>query len=113
MDARFPKITQEGRDGDEIPGYIANMRDGAVAGFKYFSCSGIRQIAVTVRGKADGVMEVLTEINGEPVGRIPLGKSNEWKTYQAAAAIPDGIHSLYFRYTGKGYVSMASFTLTL
>jgi hypothetical protein len=44
MDCRFPKITQDGRDGDEETGYIANMRDGATAGFKYFDCEGIRQV---------------------------------------------------------------------
>ena len=111
MDARFPKITQEGRDGDENPGYIANMRDGAVAGFKYFSCQGVREIAVSVRGRAEGVMEVLTALDGEPVGRIALKRSNEWKTYQGEVQIPDGVQSLYFRYAGKGYVSLASFTL--
>ena len=111
MDARFPKITQEGRDGDENPGYIANMRDGAVAGFKYFSCQGVREIAVSVRGRAEGVMEVLTALDGESVGRIVLKRSNEWKTYRGEVQIPDGVQSLYFRYAGKGYVSLASFTL--
>lgn len=111
MDDRFPKITQEGKDGEENPGYIANMRDGAVAGFKYFSCSRICRIGVTVRGKAEGKMEVLTALDQSPAGEISLGKSNEWKTYEAEVQIPDGVWSLYFRYRGKGYVSMASFSL--
>ena len=111
MDARFPKITQEGKDGDKNSGYIANMRDGAVAGFKYFSCKGIERVAVTVRGKADGVMEVLTELNQPPIGKISLGRSNEWKTYEERIQIPDGVCSLYFRYAGTGYVSLASFEL--
>ena len=29
---------QDGRDGDEEPGYIGNIQDGATAGFKYFDC---------------------------------------------------------------------------
>jgi hypothetical protein len=33
MDNQFPKITQDGGDGDEEPGYIANMKDSATAGF--------------------------------------------------------------------------------
>lgn len=111
MDARFPKITQEGKDGDKNSGYIANMRDGAVDGFKYFSCKGIERVAVTVRGKADGVMEVLTELNQPPIGKISLGRSNEWKTYEERIQIPDGVCSLYFRYSGTGYVSLASFEL--
>ncbi len=111
MDARFPKITQEGKDGDQENGYIANMRDGAMAGFKYFSCEGVTRVAVTVRGKADGVMEVLTQLDQPPVGVISLGKSNEWKTYEAEIIIPDGVWAFYFRFAGKGYVSFRSFNL--
>ncbi|MDE6318859.1 MAG: family 43 glycosylhydrolase, partial [Lachnospiraceae bacterium] len=51
----FPKIMQDGRDGDEEPGYIANMKDGATAGFKYFSCEGIREIRIRTRAYGDGV----------------------------------------------------------
>ena len=40
MDKQFPKITQDGKDGDEEIGYIANMKDSATAGFKYFDCKG-------------------------------------------------------------------------
>ena len=42
-DDRFPKIMQDGRDGDEEPGYIGNMKDGATAGFKFFDCKKIRE----------------------------------------------------------------------
>ena len=42
LDERFPKITQDGEDGDENAGYIENMKDGATAGFKYFDCKGIK-----------------------------------------------------------------------
>ena len=44
MNNQFPKITQDGRDGDEEVGYIANMKDSATAGFKYFACEGITQV---------------------------------------------------------------------
>ena len=50
MGPEFPRITQEGRDGDENPGYISNMEDGAVAGFRYFDCKGVKKIRVKVRG---------------------------------------------------------------
>jgi hypothetical protein len=43
MDSRFPKITQDGKDGDKETGYIANLRDCAAAGFKYFDCNGLRK----------------------------------------------------------------------
>ena len=43
MDDRFPKITQTCGDGDKNLGYIANMRNTATAGFKYFDCQGIKR----------------------------------------------------------------------
>lgn len=109
MDCRFPKITQD--DGEEPQGYIANMRDGATAGFKYFDCMGVIRIAVTVRGMGRGVMEVLTSWDGSPAGVIPVGTSNEWKEYEGEVRIPDGIQALYFRYRGERSISFCCFTL--
>ena len=43
-DDRFPKIMQDGRDGDKEPGYIGNMKDSATAGFKYFDCKNVTRI---------------------------------------------------------------------
>lgn len=117
MDCRFPKITQDGGDGNDIiensanQGYIANMRDGAVAGFKYFDCQDVKRVGVTVRGMGKGVMEVLTAWDGSPVGEISIGSSNEWKEYDAGIQIPDGVQALYFRYKGEKSVSFCGFTL--
>lgn len=111
MDCRFPKITQDGRDGDEEPGYIANMRDGATAGFKYFDCRGISRVKIKVRGYCRGAFEVKTSWNGPALCRIPVDFSNIWIEYEADVKIPDGIQALYFTYTGQGGASLASFTL--
>lgn len=112
MDCRFPKITQDESDGEEGAGYIANMRCGAVAGFKYFDCRGISRMSVRVRGGLRGRMEVLTSWDGEVIGTIPLGSSNEWKEYSSGIRIPDGRQSLYFRYMGEKSVSLLSFELS-
>lgn len=57
-----PYFTQDEKDGDKTARqYIANMRDGAVAGFKYFSLWRLEQIAVHVRGNAEGCMEVAAD----------------------------------------------------
>ena len=112
MDCRFPKITQDGCDGSEAQGYIANLRDGAAAGFKYFSCDAIKQISVTTRGMGNGALELLTSWDGNPLGEIPVTSSNEWKTHKADLLIPDGVHALYFRYRGTKNISFHSFTLT-
>lgn len=112
MDCRFPKITQDGKDGEETAGYIANMKDGAVAGFKYFDCRGIRRVSIRVRGRAyNGKMLVKTVWDGDVLGEIPVGHSNEWKEYSADIPVPDGENALYFEYSGKGAVSLESFCL--
>ena len=107
----FPKIMQDGRDGDEEPGYIANIKDSATAGFKYFDCKDIQEIRITTRGYGDGTFEVKTAWDGEPLARIQIAYSNVWETYSASVSIPDGIQSLYLTYRGPGCVSLLSFEL--
>ena len=111
MDHQFPKITQDGKDGDEEIGYIANMKDSAVAGFKYFDCKEIKKIKIKVRGYCHGAFEVKTSWNGTALGKIPVNFTNVWKEYSADIVIPDGIQALYFAYTGQGSASLATFTL--
>ncbi|MGF7142072.1 hypothetical protein HNQ56_000482 [Anaerotaenia torta] len=111
MDNQFPKITQDGKDGDEEIGYIANMKASATAGFKYFNCSGINTVKIKVRGYCRGDFEVRTSWDGAVLGKISVEFSNVWKEYAADIKIPDGIHALYFTYTGQGSASLASFTL--
>lgn len=111
MDNRYPKITQDGKDGDEETGYIANIMDTAAAGFKYFDCSGIKRISIQVRGYCKGTFHVKTAWDGETLGEIPVEFTNVWTSYSANIRIPDGIQSLYFQYRGEGNASLASFTL--
>jgi len=112
MDGRFPKITQDGKDGDEEIGFIANMRDGATAGFKYFDFRGIRRVSIRVRGYCKGEFQVKTAWDGPVLGSIPVFNANIWTEFAADIAIPDGVHPLYFTYSGSGNASFASFTLT-
>lgn len=111
MDCRFPKITQDQPDGMQGIGYITNMCAGAVAGFKYFDCRNVKKIAIRTRGDADGRFLVRTAWDGEVAGIIELGRNNEWKTYCADIALPDGVQSLYFEYEGRGRMSFAAFEL--
>jgi len=111
MNNQFPKITQDGKDGDEEIGYIVNMKDSATAGFKYFDCRGVKRIKIKTRGYARGVFEVRTKWDGPVLGTIPIEFSNIWKEYSADIAIPDGVHALYFTYKGHGSAHFGSFTL--
>jgi hypothetical protein len=112
MDNRYPKITQDGKDGDEEAGYVANMMKGAVAGFKYFDCRGIGKVRIKVRGYCKGDFELRTSWNGGALGRIRVPDfTNVWKEHSADIAVPDGILALYFAFVGEGNASLASFTL--
>ncbi len=111
MDNRYPKITQDGKDGDEEAGYVANMMDSATAGFKYFQCEGIKRVTIKTRGYCRGVFELRTSWDGPVLGRIPVDFTNVWKAYSADITIPDGERSLFFTYKGQGRASLASFTL--
>ena len=108
---KFPKIVQEGRDGDEEPGYIANIMDSATAGFKYFLCTDIKKISITTRGYADGVFEIRCQWDGEVLARIKIEYSNVWETYTENIDIPDGVRAIYITYTGTGNASLKSFAL--
>lgn len=111
MDDRFPKITQEGGDGDEYYGYVANMRNSATAGFKYFDCKGIKKVAINSKGYATGVVEVRTKKDGDVLGTIPVGYANVLKRTEGEVNIPDGVNTLYFTFRGDGHLQFMSFEL--
>lgn len=109
MDDRFPKITQEGRDGDENYGYVANMRDSATVGFKYFEFKNVKHMKVKTKGYANGELLVKLKWDSEPIGSIPVGYANIWHYTEADITIPDGVSSLYFTFKGDGHLQFASF----
>ncbi len=111
MNNQFPKITQDGRDGDKEVGYIANMKDSATAGFKYFDCKDIKKVTVKARGYCTGRLELKTAWDGEPLGSIELSFANIWTEFSSDIKIPDGVQSLYFTYRGEGSANFASFVL--
>jgi len=106
-----PMITQYGADGDTEAGYIANIIDSTVIGFKYFKCSGIKKVAVRTRGYCKGVFEVRTALDGESLGGIPVQSANIWTDYASDITIPDGVWALYFTYKGTGAPQMVSIKL--
>ena len=111
MDDRFPKITQEITEGGHGIGYIANMRDSATAGFRYFDCRGVKKVTVRTKGYASGRLEVKLSWDGEAVGSVPVGYANVWKETSAQIAVPDGVRSLYFTFRGQGHLQFAAFRL--
>ena len=106
-----PRITQDGRDGDTDPAYVAGITEGVTIGFKYFRCAGVRRITLRTRGYAGGRFQVRTAPEGEVLGEVPLAFRNQWTDFSAEVPIPDGINALYFTYRGPGSAMLASFTL--
>jgi hypothetical protein len=107
-----PYFTQSGedREGDAAQ-YIANMRDGAWAGFKYFQFADQRGICLRTRGNAEGTLEVRTSRNGKPTANVRINPSVDWAESNASFNPPDGIHPLYFMFKGKGAADFQSFTI--
>ena len=108
-----PYFTQSGEDrednGDQ---YIANMRHGATAGFKYFALEEPISVTTRLRGTGKGRMELRLEPEGKPVAVIPVEAKNGWTEFTSTFNLSvAGKHALYFTYNGEGYVDFAEFTL--
>ena len=111
MDAHCPRVTQDGRDGDQEPGYILNMIHSATAGYKYFHCQGVTKVTLRVRGYCSGAFQIKTSWDGPVLGEIPVRFTNVWKDYSTQVELPDGVNALYFTYVGPGSAALLSFTL--
>ena len=102
-------ITQDGKDGDEFEGHIANIHDGTTIGFKYFDFEDVKKITLSIRGYGwGGKIQVKTEKYGEALAQIDLHNTNIWFDYTSDIALPGGVHSLYLTYTGGGSVMLKS-----
>lgn len=112
MDRSGPYAMQDGKDGDEEVGYVSNIRDGSVIGYKYFDCQGIKEISLWVRGYSYGHFDVRTEWDGEVLCTITPYNTNIWTKFSAPIEIPDGINALYISYHGGGEPSLKSFVLS-
>ena len=108
-----PYFTQSGgdREGDGDQ-YIANLQNGAWAGFKYFALAGEEKtISVTARGDANGTLRVTTERGGAPVAEIPITPSPDWSKFSAPLAVKAGTAPLYFTYHGGGAMDFTAFDM--
>lgn len=110
MEDRYPKITQDGADGDHNDGYVTSLHDGATMGFKYFDWKNVSAIEIATKGYGDGVFEVRTKPQGECCGKIPVRSASIWTKSGAHVHVPEGVHDLYFTYRGEGWTTMKEFT---
>lgn len=113
---KHPRLTQEGEDRESDPGqYIANLRDGALAGFKYFDFESERPnaIYVRIRGKARGVLYVYDDVKREmPAAVLPVDVNGKnWTQMEALLRVQGERTPLFFLYRGNGALDLDSFTL--
>lgn len=108
--ANYPVLTQDGRDGDEIPGHVKAMGNNTTVGFREFEFDGsTTEIRLSIRGNGKGEIEVRTTPDGEVLARVPTRKINFWEEVSAPITIPKGVHSLFFTYRGVRSTSLFSF----
>lgn len=103
---QHPAITQ-----DEEGSFITNLKDGAVAGFKYFDLRGLSSIGVTVKADAACSICVRTDTEGEDIAVISIDPCDGWREYKAEAKIEESKAALYFFCRGEGTVSFQKFRL--
>ena len=117
---KYPYITQDVPDidagGDELPEdcqYVANMKNKYVCGFKSFAFENPTKIAVEVRGKANGVIQVYEdELLNNKICTITIEECENWKWFENQCdKIIHGTSPLYFQFVGKGVVEFNSFRI--
>lgn len=98
----YPYFTQSGADreadGDQ---YIANMKNGAMAGFKHFRFDGDEH-EIAVSGKGRGHFIVSDEEN--ELAKVPMNDC-------AKISVLRGVHPLYFTYHGDDTAEFMTFTI--
>jgi arabinoxylan arabinofuranohydrolase len=109
-----PYFTQNAKDGNkDAIQYIKNMRDGAVAGFKYFSFKGLRSIRLVIGGRCNGLVQISDKTDfSNIVSSIQVKTKKNIASFENAANISDGIKALYFKFVGKGHMDFYSFDLS-
>lgn len=111
--AAHPYFTQSGRDreGDGNQ-YIANMRDGAAAGFKYFQIKDVSEIVLEIQGTADGELQVSEKPDFSVVNaHIPVKITGSRIRCMGSLRIQNGVKALYIRFCGEGMINFYSFEL--
>jgi len=113
--AAHPYFTQTGRDresdGDQ---YIANMRDCACAGFKYFLFDGTEsRLIVSYSGKATGRLLVSDRPDGSNLlASLPVSSSGPIAHSEGDFTVSAGTRALYFTFSGSGELNFHAYKIS-
>lgn len=110
---RHPFITQSGKNGDESAiQYIAHLRDGSVAGFKYFDIQKVSSIRIAFGGHCDGKIEVSDAPDFQTIAASIVVKANGCiSNAMCTLNLQLGVRPLYFRFLGKGKMDFYTFEI--
>ncbi len=111
VEGSYPRLTQDGKDGDEINGHIVNIKNGDTIGFKYFDFDNIKKITIITRGYNSGTFEVRTALNGPVLAKIKLDFTNNWEKFSSSINLNCKNAPLYFTYCGNDVASFKGFIL--
>ena len=107
-----PYFTQTGRDREEDGDqYIANMRDGATAGFKYFQITGAPRVRLELGGFGSGTMQISDTPAFDHPSVIHCNLDGKRTVCKGVLPVSNGVKALYFRYRGNGAIDFHSFEL--
>ena len=112
VEADAPRVVQNGGEGQYPYAYIRGITDGTTAGFKYFSCSGVKGLRIFTRAYAHGYFEIRASYSGEVLGTIPVEGTNIWTAGECRfkdKPFPGGTQPLYLTFRGSGNCSLKSF----
>jgi len=101
---------EEAREGKVAYQYVQNLRDGAAAVYKYFEPADAKNLTLTLRGKASGLVTVYA--NNQLAAVIPVSPEESWHKAAGTFEGPGEKFSLKFVYEGKGAIDLLSFELS-
>lgn len=101
----FPYITC--KDGER---YIASMKKGSLAGYKYINLKETKKIEIVYRGEVSGELDIYTEQSRAAVGKIALKPTAWWRTAEAEVSFADE-KELYLVHRGEGELSLLTLNL--
>lgn len=92
-----PQITEE--DGRQI---VRDITNGTVIGYKYFRFDGPVKLSITLRGEAEGRLEVSCKEGRGPLAASSVTPAREWRTLTVTLEPPGGKAPLFLKFTGRG-----------
>ena len=90
--------------------FVGEICDNTLIGYKYFDFRQVKKIRLkaALEEAGEGTFFIRLTEDGEPVGEVNL-QSEEIKDYETEVKIPEGVHALYFFYSGNARARLFEF----